>query len=194
LQAGSKYGLSRAEYEIAGIHGTAVFGPDMQMNAYLRDGTWRADGFVVSRRVEDDGVVVFLDNFAWLFIREEMEAWIAEVAREFFDDVKVFASIGGFLPDDFTQDSSARDLEGRNASPVDVDVLVAPQFGDIEEFERAAESLIVAWEGVRINTRITIVYADQASFDRATREDNTVQIPEGADRYPMVTRGIWLLR
>ena len=165
-----KYGLSRAEYEIAGIHSTTILSPTMQMNAYLRGGTWETDGFVVWRFVEDDSVG-FSDNFTWLFIREGLEAWVIEVASEFFDDVKAFASFRASLPDDFTQDSSERDLAGLDIGAFFVFVMVAPQFEDLDEFYAATHAFFTAWEASDVDTIFRVFYLEQEIYDTRTREN-----------------------
>ena len=174
---------------------------DMEMSAYLCDGSQQeyvfyvdsVDVFKVFRFVEDDEVF-FSDNFSWLFIREEMEAWVAETSEEFFDNVKVYAnSFPGSLPDDFTRETSARDLIMLDMDEwIFVSVVVASQFENIDDFHAATQAFFAAWGVNDIDTYFRVSYVEQEVFDMITRHNSDTVLKDGlltrVDKYVTSSR------
>ena len=179
-----KYG-DDFEFEVINIRYTSAQRIDMEMNAYLCDGSQQeyvfyvdsVDVFKVFRFVEDDEVF-FSDNFSWLFIREEMEAWVTETSGKFFDNFKVYAgSFPGPLPDDFTRENSARDLVMLDMEEwIAVYLVVASQFENMDDFHAATQALFTAWEVSDIDTYFVVSYVDQELFDVITRENRNATL------------------
>lgn len=177
-----KYGLrNRRDFNVIATHyGRGLLSPSNHMYAYLVDGTRETHTFRVSGGTDSYGNARFMDNLAGLFMREELEEWIAEVAEEFFDDVKVFVRMfPPSLPADFNRDSSARDLAGRETGLIQVSVSVSEQFESIEEFETVAEAFLDRWSDEDVNSRLVVASLEQLFFNNRTRENINDPIPDG---------------
>ena len=160
-----KYGHS-LKYEILGLWPNSS-GSGYRLVAYLREeGTPETHQFEVIKTI--NGIQ---DSVVGLYMREELEEWIAEEAGAFFDNMKAFAYIG-VLPNEFNRDSSVRDLSGHNTRRIYCIIFVSPQFESKDEFYKAAESFFEIWEMEKLNIDIEFIYVKQEAFDKVNRANH----------------------
>ncbi|MCL2425585.1 MAG: hypothetical protein FWD05_04515 [Oscillospiraceae bacterium] len=176
-----KYGMSQKDFKIIAVHHGDFGNPSDRMYAYLADGAPETKGFSV-RSVVDDGEsdILCSDNLAGLFMRDELEVWIADIAREFFGEVKVFIrSFPPALPDDFNRNSSAQDLKGRETALIHVSICVTEKIGSAKEFEAATKQFFERWGDEKVNTSLSVVCLEQVAFENRARENHHEPLSEG---------------
>jgi hypothetical protein len=178
-----KYGP--IEFEEAGFIEPELLDPNYTWNLYLKGGDWANDGFSVYMSGDKKEIV---DSYYGLFVRDDYETLVKDVADEHFTDCKVFCSFSKRdFPNELTKDVPLDEAiaEGYfdQHSPY-ATVLVKNVYGnDGETFKADAEAFMEGWGEKNLGLKIRIFCITDTDFKKSGRAERLDFIWENASGF-----------
>jgi hypothetical protein len=178
-----KYGP--IEFEEAGFIEPELLDSSYTWNLYLKGGDWANDGFSVYMSGDKKEIV---DTYYGLFVRDDYEALVKDVADEYFADCKVFCDFGRLnFPNELSKDVPLDEaLVGGyfdHHYPIAI-VLVKNVYGDDEEaFEADAEAFFDVWGKRKQGLAMRIFCINDVDFKKSGRAESLDFIWENASGF-----------
>lgn len=129
------------------------------------------ESFSVQRHKTESGYI-FQDNYFGLLIRPSFEERVSALAKDYFEEYKVYATLTQNYPDNLTDATQIDDLLALdNLQNISVVVTVKDISGDMEKFESTAAAFVDQWSKEEIPSTVRVICLSCEVFENISRSN-----------------------
>lgn len=124
------------------------------------------------QRYETESGYVFQDNYFGLVIRPSFEEKVSALAKEYFEEYQVYATLTQNYPDSLTQATQINDLLAlEDLQNISIVVTVKDTSGDMEQFESAAAAFVDGWSKEEVPSTVRVICLSHEVFESINRSN-----------------------